>query len=122
MKRKEKKESSSEWLEGFDTCLVLSSQPLRIEIVVLHFCKRKTYSVKLKYSTITIFYAMKQIIYLLVGILLAAALVSLALPSPIHASSSTQWCVSISGLGCFTNKNACNDAASDVDGATCFKK
>lgn len=83
---------------------------------------RETYSVKLKYSTIRIFYTMKQIIYLIVGILLAAALVSLSLPSPIQASSSTQWCVSVSGLGCFTNKNACNDAASAVEGATCSKK
>jgi hypothetical protein len=65
---------------------------------------------------------MKQIIYLIVGIIMAAALVSLALPSQIQASSSTQWCVSVAGLGCFTNKNACNDAASAVDGATCFKK
>jgi len=37
MKRKEKKEPGSEWPEGFDTCSVLSSQPVRIEIVVLHF-------------------------------------------------------------------------------------
>ena len=65
---------------------------------------------------------MKQIIYLIIGILMASALVSLALPSPIQASSSTQWCVSVAGLGCFTNKSACNDAASAADGATCFKK
>jgi hypothetical protein len=80
---------------------------------------RETYSVKLKYSSIRIFYTMKQIIYLIVGILLVAALVSLSLPSPIQASSSTHWCVSVSGLGCFTNKIACNDAASAVEGATC---
>jgi len=83
---------------------------------------RETYAVKFKYSTIRIFYTMKQIISLVAAFLLIAALVSFALPSPIQASPSTQWCVSFAGLGCFTNKNACNDAASAVDGATCFKK
>jgi hypothetical protein len=83
---------------------------------------REMYAVKFKYSTIRIFYTMKQIIYLVAAFLLVAALVSFALPSPIQASSSTQWCVSFAGLGCFTNKNACNDAASAVDGATCSKK
>lgn len=100
----------------------MSSQPEGIELDVFHFCMREGYSVKLKYSTIRIFYTMKQIIYLIVAILLSAALVSLALPSPIQASSSNQWCVSFADLGCFTNKNACKDAASAVDDATCFKK
>jgi hypothetical protein len=83
---------------------------------------RETYAVKFKYSTIRIFYTMKQIISWVAAFLLVAALVSFALPSPIQASPSIQWCVSFAGLGCFTNKNACNDAASAVDGATCFKK
>ena len=83
---------------------------------------REPYAVKLKYSTIRIFYTMRQIIYLIAAFLLVAAFVSIALPCPIQASPSTQWCVSFAGLGCFTNKNACKDAASAVDGATCSKK
>ena len=83
---------------------------------------RETYSAKFKYSTIIIFYTLKQINYLVAAFLLVAALVSIALPSPIQASPSTQWCVSFTGLGCITNKNACKDAASAVDGATCSKK